>query len=159
MNIDKAIRLNNQYKAARATEEDKEMALAKAQDYVCLGYTILNAADIILRETEKVMNSVAPRRRYEDAFHIGESLNDLRKVIKRNDMYSQHFDSIIASGDSMAYDSMRNNAYEILRFVMLLYSRTCGNEKATNQLAAYMQRMKSNDLFSDEEIANFKMRK
>ena len=159
MNIDKAIRLNNQYKAAQATEEDKERAVAKAHDYICLGYTLLNSADIILRETEKIMSSVGPRQKYEDSFRIGESIKDLKRVISRNEIYSQHIDSIMAEENPMSYDAMRNNAYEVLRFVMLFYSRTCSNEKATNQLAAYMQRMKSNNLFSDEEIANFKMRK
>lgn len=159
MDIDKAIKLNNQYKAARATEEDRERAVAKAHDYICLGYTLLNAADIIMRETEKIMNSVGPQQRYMDTFHIGDSLKDIRKVIQRTDIYSQHMDSIMAEENPMSYDAMRNNAYEVLRFVMLFYSRTCNSEKATNQLAAYMQRMKSNNLFSDEEIANFKMRK
>lgn len=159
MDIDKAIRLNNQYKAAQATEEDKERAVSKAHDYICLGYTLLNAADIIMREAEKIMSSVGPQQRYEDPFRIGQSLKDIRNVIQRTDMYSQHFDSIMAEENPLSYDAMRNNAYEILRFVMLLYSRTCCNEKATNQLTAYMQRMKSNNLFSDEEIAKFKMRK
>lgn len=159
MDINKAIKLNRQYNAVQATDEDREAAIAKAHDYICLGYTLLNAADIIMRETENVMNRVAPRRRYEDTFRIGESIKDIRRIISRTDMYSQHFDSIISDGNPGSYDAMRNNAYEILRFVMLLYSRTLDNDKATNQIAAYLQRMKSNGLFSDEEIAGFKMRK
>lgn len=158
MNIDKAIRLNERFKAAQATEKDRDRAMDKAHDYVLLGYTLLNAADIILRETEKVMSSVGPERRYEDTFHITESIRDIRKVIQRNDMFSQHFDSVLADIGPNVYDGMRNNAYEILRFVMLLFSRTCGDQKATNQLEAYMHRMKSNGIFSEEEISKFKMK-
>lgn len=158
MDIEKAIRLTRKYKAAKATEQDRQKALDKAHDYICLGYTLLNAADIIMRETANVMSAVGPERRYEDTFHICDSMKDIQKVIRRTDIYSQHFDGLISEENPMAYDAMRNNAYEILRFVMLLYSRTCGNAKATKQLEAYMRHMKNNGLFSDDEISSFKMK-
>lgn len=158
MNIEKAMRLTAKYKADTLTEEDRLKAYSKSVDYILMGYTIMNAADIIMRETERIMSSIGVKRAYTDPLKISESLKDIQRIVKRNDSVSQNMDGLITEVDPKDYDRMRNNAYEVLRFVMLFYSRTCGNIKATNQLEAYMKRMKSNGIFSDEEIAKFKMK-
>lgn len=59
MNINKAIAMQRLYEAATATPEEKEQAVSKAHDYVLLGYTLLQSADIIFRKAEKVMQKVS----------------------------------------------------------------------------------------------------
>ena len=159
MDIEKAMRMTARYKAQTVSDEERPKAYSKSVDYIITGYTLMNAADIIMRETERIMSAIGVERAYTDPLKISESLKDVQRIIKRNDSVSQTMDGLITEVSPHDYDRMRNNAYEVLRFVMLFYSRTCGNLKATNQLDAYMHRMKSNNLFSDEEIANFKMRK
>lgn len=158
MNIEKAMRLTAKYRAATVSDEDRDKAYSKAVDYILMGYTMMNTVDIILRETEKIMASIGVSRAYTDPLKINDSRKDLERIIKRNDIVLQRIDGLITEVDPKDYDRMRNNAYEILRFVMLFYSRTCGNLKATNQLEAYMKRMKSNGIFSDEEMSKFKMK-
>ena len=64
MNINKAIAMQKRYEAATATPEEKEQAVSKAHDYVLLGYTLLQSADIIFRKAEKVMPELsAPYRK------------------------------------------------------------------------------------------------
>lgn len=158
MDIEKMIRLNARYRAQSAGVKEREKAYTRCTQYIILGYTLMNAADIILRETERIMSGIGEERAYLDPLKISESRKDIMRIIKRNDMVSQTMDGLITEVDPEDYDRMRNNAYEILRFVMLFYSRTCGSLKATNQLEAYMKRMKSNGIFSDEEMAKFKMK-
>ena len=77
--IRRKIELTRRYTAAAATAEEKEAAVSKAHDYVMLGYTLLNAADIVLRRTEDIMSKVDSRYRYDDHFRIRESLKELRR--------------------------------------------------------------------------------
>lgn len=157
MDINKMMKLNAAYKAATATEQAKEMAISKAHDYVVVGYTLISAANIILRETEKIMQIVNPLFRYDDKFGLGKAMDDLNKIVERIDKSGEKLEGEFWAIDATSYDTLRNNAFEILRFVLLLYTRTCGNQKASNLLNAYMQRMKSNGLFTDDEIAGFKL--
>lgn len=162
MDLRKQIELTKMYSAAQkaknATEEEKDAAIRKAHDYVCLGYTLINAADIIMRKTPEIMEVARGLSRYEDSFHLGEAMKGLERVIDELCRSTEHMDSVVCDIHKDGYDRMRNNANEVLRFVMLLYDRTTQDDKATNQLGAYMQRMKSHGLFSEEEIASFKMR-
>ena len=64
----------------------------------------------------------------------------------------------MADADPQSYDRMRANAYEVIRFVMLLYTRTCGNPKASEALERNIRRMEGNGMFTDDEIATFRMR-
>lgn len=156
--IQKMMNLVRKAEASMATAEDRDKAIATVHNYIILGYTLMNAADIIMRETARILSRVGPERKYLDPLHISESLKDVERVIRRNDVYIQTLDGILAENNPEGYDRVRNNAYEILRFVMLLYSRTCGDMAATEKLGVFMSEMKSNGIFSDEEIAKFKMK-
>ena len=156
--IRRKMEMTRRYTAAAATAEEKEAAVSKAHDYVMLGYTLLNAADIVLRRTEDIMSKVDSRYRYDDHFRIRESLKELRRVIDRTDRGSVGVDAAVNSADALAYDRLRGNAYEVLRFVMLLYTRTCDNPKATEALERNIRRMAGNGMFTDDEIAAFQMR-
>lgn len=156
--IRRRMEMARRYAAASSTPQEKEAAIAKAHDYVMLGYTLMNAADILFQKTEDIMSVVDASYRYDDHFLIRESLKNLRKVIERTDMSSVSVDAAVNSVDSLAYDRLRSNAYEIIRFVMLLYTRTCGNPKATEALERNIRRMAGNGMFTDEEIATFQMR-
>ena len=158
MNIEKALRLNEAYKSATATAEAKEIATDKAHEYIALGYTLLSAADIIMRETEKIMRVVNPTYVYKDSFDIGKLQKHLESALKTLSIRSQNLENIFFEIDSGSYDRLRGNAFELLRFVMLLYTRTLDNPKNTRMLNAYLLRLKSNGMFSDEEIAGFRMR-
>lgn len=157
MNLDKAIRLTEAYKAANATEKAKKIAINKAQEYIALGYTMLSAADIVVREAAKIMKVVNPVYAYQDSFEIGKLQKNLEAAMKTLSIRSQNIENIFFEIDPGSYDRLRKNAYEVLRFIMLLYSRTMDSPKNTNQLNAYLLRMKSNGIFTDEEIASFKM--
>ena len=156
--IRRKMEMTRRYTAAAATAEEKEAAVSKAHDYVMLGYTLLNAADIVLRRTEDIMSKVDSRYRYDDHFRIRESLKELRRVIDRTDRGSVGVDAAVNSADALAYDRLRGNAYEVLRFVMLLYTRTCDNPKATEALERNIRRMAGNGMFTDDEIAGFRMK-
>ena len=158
MNIDKAIAMQRRYEAATATPEEKEQAVSKAHDYVLLGYTLLQSADIIFRQAEKVMQKVSTSYSRDERFRIEKNSRDLEAVLKRLDTASAGMDGAVAGIDPYAYDRIRSNAYEVLRFVMLLYTRTAGNMKATEALEKAIRRMAGNGMFSDEEIAEIKMR-
>lgn len=158
MNLDKAIKLTEAYKAANATEKAKEIAINKAQEYIALGYTMLSAVDIVMRETAKIMKVVNPAYAYQDSFEIGKLQKNLEAAMKTLSIRSQSLENIFFEIDPDSYDRLRKNAYEVLRFIMLLYSRTMDNPKNTKQLNAYLLRMKSNGIFTDEEIAGFQMR-
>lgn len=158
MNINKAIAMQRRYEAATASPEEKEQAVSKAHDYVLLGYTLLQSADIIFRKAEKVMQKVSAYYSRDERFWMERNSRDLGAVLKRLDTVSEGMDGAVAGIDPSAYDQIRSNAYEVLRFVMLLYTRTCGNVKATEALEKSIRRMAGNGMFSDEEISEIKMR-
>ena len=157
MNINKAIAMQRKYEAATATPEEKEQAVSKAHDYVLLGYTLLQSADIIFRKAEKVMQKVSATRSRDERFRMERNSRDLDAVLKRLDTASAGMDGVIAGIDPYAYDRIRSNAYEVLRFVMLLYTRTAGNVKATETLEKSIRRMAGNGMFSEEEISEIRM--
>ena len=156
--IRRKMEMTRRYAAASATRQEKESAISRAHEYVLLGYTLMNAADILFRRTEDIMSVVDPSYRYDDRFRIRESLRDLRAVIGRLDANEGGVDAAMSDADPLSYDRMRGNAYEVIRFVMLLYTRTCGNPKATEALERNIRRMAGNGMFTDDEIATFQMR-
>ena len=156
--IRRKMEMTRRYAAASATRQEKESAISRAHEYVLLGYTLMNAADILFRRTEDIMSVVDPSYRYDDRFRIRESLRDLRAVIGRLDANEGGVDAAMSDADPLSYDRMRGNAYEVIRFVMLLYTRTCGNPKATEALERNIRRMAGNGMFTDDEIAGFQMR-
>lgn len=158
MNINKAIAMQRKYEAATASPEEKEQAVSKAHDYVLLGYTLLQSADIIFRKAEKVMQKVSAYYSRDERYRMERNGRDLDAVLKRLDTVSEGMDGAVAGIDPSAYDRIRSNAYEVLRFVMLLYTRTSGNVKATEALEKSIRRMAGNGMFSDEEISEIKMR-
>lgn len=158
MNINKAIAMQKRYEAAVATPEEKEQAVSKAHDYVLLGYTLLQSADIIFRKAEKVMQKVSAYYSRDERYRMERNGRDLEAVLKRLDTASAGMDGAVAGIDPYAYDRIRSNAYEVLRFVMLLYTRTAGNIKASEALERSIRRMAGNGMFSDEEISEIKMR-
>ena len=158
MNINKAIAMQKRYEAATATPEEKEQAVSKAHDYVLLGYTLLQSADIIFRKAEKVMQQGSAYSSRDERYRMERNGRDLEAVLKRLDTASAGMDGAVAGIDPYAYDRIRSNAYEVLRFVMLLYTRTAGNIKASEALEKSIRRMAGNGMFSDEEIAEIKMR-
>ena len=158
MNINKAIAMQRRYEAATATPEEKEQAVSKAHDYVLLGYTLLQSADIIFRKAEKVMQKVSAYYSRDERYRMERNGRDLDAVLKRLDTVSEGMDGAVAGIDPSAYDRIRSNAYEVIRFVMLLYTRTCGNPKATEALERSIRRMAGNGMFTDDEIATFRMR-
>lgn len=158
MNINKAIAMQKRYEAAVATPEEKEQAVSKAHDYVLLGYTLLQSADIIFRKAEKVMQKVSAYYSRDERYRMERNGRDLEAVLKRLDTASAGMDGAVAGTDPYAYDRIRSNAYEVLRFVMLLYTRTAGNIKASEALERSIRRMAGNGMFSDEEISEIKMR-
>lgn len=156
--IRRKMEMTRRYAAASATRQEKECAISRAHDYVMLGYTLMNAADILFRRTEDIMAVVDSSYRYDDRFRIRESLRNLRAVIGRLDETEGGVDAAMSDADPLSYDRMRANAYEVIRFVMLLYTRTCGNAKATEALERSIRRMAGNGMFTDDEIATFQMR-
>ena len=158
MNIDKAIRLQRQYNAASATPEEKERAVSKAHDYVLLGYTLLQSADIIFRQAEKEMGKVSATCIRDERFRMERNYRDVESVLRRLDTASEGMDGAVSGVDPGAYDRIRSNAYEVLRFVMLLYTRTAGNMKASESLEKAIRRMAGNGMFTDDEIAGIRMR-
>lgn len=158
MNIDKMTRLTTKMKSQTVTQEERESAISKAHDYIILGYTLINAADIIMRRTVDVMQSIGDRVSYKDSFDLKNVKRDIERAIRRIDMNSGQMDENIHDITPLGYDRLRENSYEILRFVMLLYSRTAGDGKATMQLNEYMAQMKSNGMFGDKEIGDIKMK-
>lgn len=156
--IRRKMEMTRRYAAASATRQEKESAISRAHDYVMLGYTLMNAADILFRRTEDIMAVVDTSYRYDDRFRIRESLRNLRAVIGRLDETEGGVDAAMSDADPLSYDRMRANAYEVIRFVMLLYTRTCGNPKATEALERNIRRMAGNGMFTDDEIATFQMR-
>lgn len=156
--IRRKMEMTRRYAAASATRQEKESAISRAHDYVMLGYTLMNAADILFRRTEDIMAVVDSSYRYDDRFRIRESLKTLRAVIGRLDENEGGVDAAMADADPLSYDRMRANAYEVIRFVMLLYTRTCDNPKASEALERNIRRMAGNGMFTDDEIATFRMR-
>lgn len=146
-------------RASSASHEQKEAAINKAHDYILIGYTLINAADILMRRTVKIMSDVnTAGYSYSDKFNIADSLRKLKDIISRTERNSVRLDDALAEEQSSAYDRLRLNAYEMVRFTLLLYSRTCGDSTAANDLEQFMREMKSNELFSDNEIASFSMK-
>lgn len=156
--IRRKMEMTRRYAAASATRQEKDSAISRAHDYVMLGYTLMNAADILFRRTEDIMAVVDTSYRYDDRFRIRESLRNLRAVIGRLDETEGGVDAAMSDADPQSYDRMRANAYEVIRFVMLLYTRTCGNPKASEALERNIRRMAGNGMFTDDEIAGFQMR-
>lgn len=155
--IRRKMEMTRRYAAASATRQEKESAISRAHDYVMLGYTLMNAADILFRRTEDIMAVVDSSYRYDDRFRIRKSLKALRAVIGRLDENEGGVDAAMADADPLSYDRMRANAYEVIRFVMLLYTRTCDNPKASEALERNIRRMAGNGMFTDDEIAGFQM--
>lgn len=158
MNIDRMTRLTTKMKSQTVTQDEREGAISKAHDYIILGYTLINAADIIMRRTVDVMQSIGDRVSYKDSFDLKNVKRDIERAIRRIDMNSGQMDENIHDITPLGYDRLRENSYEILRFVMLLYSRTAGDGKATMLLNEYMAQMKSNGMFADKEIGDIKMK-
>ena len=100
MNIDKAIRLQRQYNAASATPEEKEQAVSKAHDYVLLGYTLLQSADIIFRQAEKVMGKVSATCIRDERFRMERNYRDVESVLRRLDTASEGMDGAVSGVDS-----------------------------------------------------------
>ena len=81
--IRRKMEMTRRYAAASATRQEKDSAISRAHEYVMLGYTLMNAADILFRRTEDIMSVVDSSYRYDDRFRIRESLKALRAVIGR----------------------------------------------------------------------------
>ena len=115
--IRRKMEMTRRYAAASATRQEKDSAISRAHDYVMLGYTLMNAADILFRRTEDIMAVVDTSYRYDDRFRIRESLRNLRAVIGRLDETEGGVDAAMSDADPQSYDRMRANAYEVIRFV------------------------------------------
>ena len=136
-------------------------------DRVCDNKHRNASREVIFRSGELVVmktaaNTACSNYTCDELFGCGYRLvlTDIERQIieeKKKSEYEPQ-DGAVAGIDPSAYDRIRSNAYEVLRFVMLLYTRTSGNIKATEALEKSIRRMAGNGMFTDEEISEIKMR-
>lgn len=163
MNIRKVQAIARREQLSGMSEDELQGLDNRAYSYVLVAYTIQNAADVLTRKAAELLDRTKGGLHREQKRAAGQIIAELERAVR-------HFD-ILASSEgggidavffevlgAESYDAIRNNAYEVIRFLMLFYTRTCSDIKATNKLGAYMAKMKSNGIFSEEEIAEFKMK-
>lgn len=163
MDILKQQEIVEREKLPKKSQDELQQIINNAYNYVLVAYTIQNSADILTRKAAELLKYARGGLHREQKRAAGQIISELERAVK-------HFDMLSSSGEdgidavfcdvlgAESYDLIRQNAYEVIRFLMLFYTRTCSDPKATNKLGAYMQKMKSNGIFSEEEIAEFKMR-
>ena len=140
------------------------VAYDKADIYETIAYQLINAADILLKESAGLIQAVEPKARYKDKFNLSNAMKAINKIrkdfenesIKINEDYKKH--GYVENSDFNTFDAIDNNSRLILCFIMLCYNSISQNSKNANLIEAYLRRTKGdNPLFSIEEIESFKI--
>lgn len=136
----------------------------KAEMYEIIAYQLINAADIMLRESAELIESVEPRARYIDKFNLSQAKQALTKIIKKfehesiavNESFFKH--GYVENSELNAFDAIDQNSRLVLCFLMLCYNSISQSPKNANLIEAYLRRTKGDSpIFSIEEIESFKV--
>ena len=135
----------------------------KASIYDTIAFQLINAADLMLKESAHLIHTVEPNSRYKDKFNLSnakKALNKIRKdfeteSIKINEDYFKH--GYCANSDMNVFDAIDQNSRLVLCFLMLCYNSISQSPKNANLIEAYLRRTKGDDpIFSIEEVESFK---
>lgn len=166
--LDRIRSIENEAEKEKAADKASRLIVSVAYDkadiYETIAYQLINAADILLKESAGLIQAVEPRARYKDKFNLSNAMKAIKKIRKDfetesekiNEDYFKH--GYVENSDFNTFDAIDNNSRLILCFIMLCYNSISQNAKNANLIDAYLRRTKgTNPPFSIEEINAFKI--
>lgn len=151
-------------KRAEEIKEASRLIVATAYDraevYDLLGFTLIESADILFRESAKILQAVNGNVKFNDKFKLKEAMRALNKIINTFDAESQkihedyHLHGEVEDSDLTPYDAIRSNSKVILRMVMLTYNALKKSKGNAMILEKSLRKLKGvgDDIFSIYEI-------
>lgn len=135
------------------SEEELEELHNKAFRDVQIGYELMNAADIIFRRAKDYLEGRKSHLHHAEKYKATRQFQLIEAAIKDFDIHADSTDHMFYQefpGENI-YDAIRRNAYEVVRLIQLYHDRCADPEKA-EKVCRYLQRFKSRELFTDDEL-------
>lgn len=135
----------------------------KASIYDVIAFQLINAADLMLKESAHLIHTVEPTAKYKDKFNLSNAKKALEKIrkdfetesIKINEEYFKH--GYTANSDMNVFDAIDQNSRLALCFIMLCYNSISQSPKNANEIELFLRNHEGDDpIFSIEEIESFK---
>ncbi len=156
MGIQELTHLMKVCSAQMRDEEYINAMVAKMFEYAIILQVQMHKSDIIARRMEDMMDTIKPTLKHGMKQRLNECHKAIKTLLFNLEEMCKPFEENI-SYDRDNYDRLRRTAYELLRVELYYYTRAT-NEKAAQSIGRTLLKLKSNDTFTDEEIAGFVMR-
>lgn len=155
-------------KAALKAAIKEELAKSSFPDKLSLLVTMITAVDLLRGDIDSNMRAVYYKHGLADSAsrYMGagmlSGMNEYCKVTQRAERLCEEFiepyqNSVMEESGAEAYDSMRNDAAEAVRMMMLYTDRTRSTEGYAS-LMEYMCSLPSAGVFSEDDIMRFRVR-
>lgn len=146
----------------------EELAKSSFPDKLSLLVAMITAVDLLRGDIDSHMRAVYYKHGLADSAsrYMGagmlSGMNEYCRVTRRAERLCEEFiepyqNSAMEEGGAAAYDSMRNSAAELVRFMMLYTDRTRTTE-GYEELMKFMCAMPSAGRFSEEDIMRHRVR-
>lgn len=161
-------KLTKKDKAEMKAAIKEELAKSSFPDKLTLLVAMITAVDLLRGDIDSHMRAVYYKHGLADSAsrYMGagmlSGMNEYCRVTERAERLCEEFiepyqNTVIEESGAAAYDSMRNDAAELVRLMMLYTDRTRSRE-GYEELMKYMCSLPSAGVFSEDDIMRHRVR-